>query len=118
MTNKFCFKALDKILKDTMSDNKSTSKKIFGGKTIVFGGNFLLPRGPRSDIVHANINASYSWDHSMVLRLTKNICLNGGSTSSSPEEVQKISDWMLQIGDGKISELIDGYVELEIPKYA
>lgn len=40
--------------------------------------------------------------------------LKSGSMSSTPEEIQKFSDWILQIGDGKISELIDRYAEFSI----
>jgi ATP-dependent DNA helicase PIF1 len=39
------------------------SESIFGGKVVVFGGDFrqilpVVPRGTRSDIVHSSINAS------------------------------------------------------------
>lgn len=65
MTNKFCFEALDKSLKDIMSANKNSSKKIFGGKVVVVDGDFrriipIIPRDSRSDIVHATMNASRS----------------------------------------------------------
>ena len=71
MCHKFTFEALDKSLKDIMHNNLP-----FGGKVIVFGGDFrqilpIVPRGNRSDIVHATINASYIWDHCQILRLTK-----------------------------------------------
>ncbi|CAK8536370.1 unnamed protein product [Lathyrus sativus] len=76
MANKFCFEALDKSLKDIMSDDNVECQQIFGGKVVIFGGDFrqILPvvlRGTRSDIVHATINASYIWDHCKVLNLTK-----------------------------------------------
>jgi len=77
MTHKFCFEALDKTLNDIMKD-QTRSNPILGGKVIVFGGDFkqilpIIPRGTRSDIVHATINASYLWDHCEVLTLTKNM---------------------------------------------
>ncbi|MCI00855.1 helicase-like protein, partial [Trifolium medium] len=48
---------------------KGNSSKIFGGKVMVFGGDFrqilpVVPRGSRSDIIHASLNLSYIWDHS------------------------------------------------------
>lgn len=63
MAKKFCFEALDKSLKDIMSDHTSSSNTIFGGKVVVFGGDFrqILPvilRGSKSDIIRATINAS------------------------------------------------------------
>lgn len=51
----------DRTLKDVMSEY-SNSDKIFGGKVVVFGGDFrqilpVIPRGNMSEIVHASINA-------------------------------------------------------------
>ncbi|XP_058745886.1 uncharacterized protein LOC131618736 [Vicia villosa] len=62
MVNKWCLEALDKTLKDIMSVSGNSSE-VFGGKVVVFGGDFrqilpVIPRGSRSDIVHATINAS------------------------------------------------------------
>jgi len=62
MCHKFAFEALDKSLKDIMQKNLPV-----GGKIIVFGGDFrqilpIVPKGNRSNIVHATINASYIWD--------------------------------------------------------
>jgi ATP-dependent DNA helicase PIF1 len=79
MAHRFCFEALDRCLKDLMSET-GNSDKIFGGKVVVFGGDFrqilpVIPRGSRSDVVHATINASYIWDHVEVLTLTKNMRL-------------------------------------------
>ena len=75
MAHKFCFEALDQSLRDIITD-KSKSNQIFGGKVIVFGGDFwqilsVIPRGTRSDIVNATINSSYLWDPCEILTLTK-----------------------------------------------
>ncbi|XP_058733236.1 uncharacterized protein LOC131604839 [Vicia villosa] len=64
MANKCCFESLDKSLKDIMSGMPNASQKIFGGKVVVFDGDFrqilpVIPRGTRSDIIHATINSSY-----------------------------------------------------------
>ncbi|XP_058784650.1 ATP-dependent DNA helicase pfh1-like [Vicia villosa] len=88
MASKFCFEALDKTLKDVMS-SYGNSEEIFGGKVVVFGGDFrqilpVIPRGSRSDIVHSTINASYIWH-------------------------------LVELGEGRISEPNDGYAEIEIP---
>lgn len=75
MSHKFCFGALDKSLKVIMSETKNSSKKIFGGKVIVFGSDFkhilhIISRGGRVDIIHSTINNLYIWDHCKVLGLT------------------------------------------------
>ncbi|KRH12778.1 hypothetical protein GLYMA_15G193800v4 [Glycine max] len=74
MCHKFAFEALDKSLKDIMQNNLP-----FGGKIIVFGGDFrqILP------IV--------------------------------PKELKQFSDWLLDIGDGKIGQHNDGFLEITIP---
>jgi ATP-dependent DNA helicase PIF1 len=117
MAHRFCFEALDKSLKDVMSSYKN-SETIFGGKVVVFGGDFrqilpVVPRGSRSDIVHASISSSKIWDHCKVLTLTKNMRLQN---SGDPMELKKFSDWILKVGEGRLSEPNDGYAEIEIPK--
>jgi len=79
MTHKFCFEALDRTLKDIMREHNKFDF-VFGGKVIVFGGDFrqilpVIPRGSRYDIVHATINSSYLWEHCQILNLTKNMGL-------------------------------------------
>lgn len=64
MANKFFFETLDKSLQDIMSETTEESDKIFGRKVVVLGGNFrqilsVIPRGTRSNIIHATINSSY-----------------------------------------------------------
>ncbi|XP_058776861.1 uncharacterized protein LOC131651210 [Vicia villosa] len=88
MAHKYCFETLDRTLKDVMS-NYSNSKTIFGGKVVIFGGDFrqilpVVPGGSRSDIVHSTINASYIWHY-------------------------------VKIGEGRISEPNDGYANIDIP---
>ncbi|XP_031099739.1 uncharacterized protein LOC116003940 [Ipomoea triloba] len=79
MMHKHCFEALDRTMRDIMrvKDARSHSKT-FGGKTVVFGGDFrqilpVIPKGSRQDIVQATINSSYLWESCKVLRLTKNL---------------------------------------------
>ena len=79
MAHKFCFEALDQSLRDIIK-GESSSNKIFGGKVMVFGGDFrqilpIIPRGSCFNIVNATINSSYLWDYCHVLTLTKNMCL-------------------------------------------
>jgi ATP-dependent DNA helicase PIF1 len=117
MAHRFTFEALERTLRDVMSSYKNCDT-IFGGKVIVFGGDFrqilpVVPRGSRSDIVHATINASKIWDHCKVLTLTQNMRLKNSENS---DEVKKNSDWLLKVGEGKLSEPNDGYADIQIPK--
>ncbi|XP_045792199.1 uncharacterized protein LOC123886981 [Trifolium pratense] len=119
MAHKYCFESLDRCLQDLMTKN-GEEKKIFGGKVVVFGGDFrqilpVIPRGSRSDIVHASINASYIWDHVEVLTLTKNMRLRQGPNNEGNNEIESFSNWLLAVGEGRISEPNDGIAQIEIP---
>ncbi|XP_050908864.1 uncharacterized protein LOC127122598 [Lathyrus oleraceus] len=92
MANKFFFEVLGKSLKDIMCEIPQASKNLFGGKVVVFNGDFrqilpIVPRGCRFDIVHATINAYHIWDQCKVLRITKNMCLQSGVSTYNKDEV-------------------------------
>ncbi|XP_058751157.1 uncharacterized protein LOC131624213 [Vicia villosa] len=119
MAHKHAFEALDRTLKDVMR-TYGNSKEIFGGKVVVFGGDFrqilpVVPRGSRSDIVHSAINASYIWWSVEVLTLTQNMRLQSGPNEHEKKEIADFSNWLLQIGEGKISEPNDGFADIELP---
>ncbi|KAL2976555.1 hypothetical protein AAZX31_13G016000 [Glycine max] len=101
MAHKFCFEALDHSRRDIIKHN-SKDNKIFGGKVMVFGGDFrqilpTIPRGSRSDIVNATIDSSYLWVHYQ-------------------EEIAAFAQWIIDIGDGIIGDENDGYATIEIPQ--
>jgi ATP-dependent DNA helicase PIF1 len=119
MAHRYCFEALDSTLKDVMS-SYSNSDTVFGGKVVVFGGDFrqilpVVPRGTRSDIVHSSINASKIWDSCEVLTLTKNMRLQSSTDSAENSEIKEFSEWLLKVGEGKLSEPNDGYADIDIP---
>ncbi|XP_073152497.1 uncharacterized protein [Henckelia pumila] len=117
MTHKFCFEALDKSMKDIMRVvNPSSLQLPFGGKIVVFGGDFrqilhVIPKESRQDIVLATINSSYLWRHCKVLRLTKNMCLQNLGSDQDSAEMRQFSDWIANLGDGKIGEANDDYTD-------
>ena len=121
MAHKFCFEALDQSLRDIIT-NKSNSNQIFGGKVIVFGGDFrqilpVIPRGTRSDIVNAAINSSYLWDSCEILTLTKNMRLHNNLESVDEQETATFAKWILDIGDGIIDDENDGYATIQVPAH-
>ena len=106
MAHKFCFEALNQSLIDIIQQ-KNNSNHIFGGKVIVFGGDFqqilpVIPRGSRSDIINATINSSYLWDSCEILTLTKNMRLHSNLESVDEHEIATFAKWILDIGDGII----------------
>jgi ATP-dependent DNA helicase PIF1 len=93
---------------------------LFGGKTIVFGGDFrqissVVPKGTRADIVNATINSSHLWSRCRVLRLTKNMRLEFSSDLEENQNLVVFAKWILDIGDGKIGEVEVGEAVVEIP---
>ncbi|KAH1060573.1 hypothetical protein GYH30_004170 [Glycine max] len=121
MAHKFCFEALDQSLKDIIT-NKSNSNQIFGGKVIVFGGDFrqilpIIPRRTRSDIIYAIINSSYLWDSCEILTLTKNMRLHINLESIDEQETATFAKWILDIGDGIIGDENDAYATIQIPAH-
>ncbi|XP_016500204.1 uncharacterized protein LOC107818681 [Nicotiana tabacum] len=121
MMHKYCFKALDQTLRDILRfKNVSSVDKPFGGKTVVLGGYFrqilsVIAKGSRQDIVKATFNSSYLWPHCEVLNLTKNMRLQRDQLDAHLDELKKISEWILAIGDGRIGSSIDGIEKVQIP---
>lgn len=106
-------------LRDIMS-NHPNFDSIYNGKVIVFGDDFrkILPIVHTitcSDIVHSSLNASYIRNDCEVLTLTKNMRLQSGSDPNECLEIEYFSKWLLNIGEGKLSEPNDGYIEIDIP---
>uniref|UniRef100_A0A1J3DHC5 ATP-dependent DNA helicase n=1 Tax=Noccaea caerulescens TaxID=107243 RepID=A0A1J3DHC5_NOCCA len=116
-----CFEAFDRSMKDISRAAKvANAEKPFGGKTIVFGGDFrqILPviaKGSRGQIVQASLTSSLLWSHCKVLCLTKNMRLTVDSDLSEIESIKVFSEWILKLGDGKLSEPNDGEAVISIP---
>ncbi|XP_072052195.1 uncharacterized protein [Arachis hypogaea] len=106
MVNRFCIEALDRTMRDILRfNNKDSLEQPFGGKTIVFGGDFrqilpVIPKGSRQEIVNATINSSYLWDDCKLLTLSKNMRLKSSDLNSRSSELKEFADWILSIGDG------------------
>ncbi|CAN6970212.1 unnamed protein product, partial [Brassica rapa subsp. trilocularis] len=112
MMSKHCFETLDRTMRDILKCDK-----VFGGKVIVFGGDFrqILPvivGGNRVETVLSALNSSYLWSSCKVRELTKNMRLLGGDNN----ELAMFSNWILDIGDGKINEPNNGEIEIDIPE--
>ncbi|XP_071687467.1 uncharacterized protein [Rutidosis leptorrhynchoides] len=113
-----CFEAFDRTMRDII---KSANKKLpFGGKVVVFGGDFrqILPvihKGNRAEIVNASLHSSDLWHHCKVLTLTKNMRLNGGENGLGKKDISDFADWILKIGEGRINLSNDGEADIIFP---
>ncbi|CAN6907960.1 unnamed protein product [Brassica oleracea] len=119
MMSKHCFESLDRSMTDIVGNKDNLP---FAGKVVVLGGDFrqvlhVIHGAGRAEIVLESLNSSYLWKHVKVLILTKNMRLM--STDLSPEEakdLQEFSQWILDVGDGKIGEGNDGEALIDIPE--
>ncbi|GJV60973.1 ATP-dependent DNA helicase PIF1-like protein [Tanacetum coccineum] len=122
MTNKLCFEALDRSLRDILRTSRhDMCETPFGNMTVVFGGDFrqvlpVIPKGSRQDIVGASLKQSYLWDHCKVLKLTANMRLTVGSRPEDVNEIREFAEWILKVGDRVLGEANDGEVEIDIPE--
>ncbi|XP_019091029.1 PREDICTED: uncharacterized protein LOC109128660 [Camelina sativa] len=118
MMSKYCFESLDKSFADIMGN---VDNQVFAGNVVVFGGDFrqVLPvinGAVQAEIVMSALNASYLWDHCKVLKLTKKMRLLSNELSvNEANDIKEFSDWLLAVGDGRISEPNNGEAIIDIP---
>ncbi len=109
MAHKFCFGALDRLLRDIMSRPNTP----FGGKVVVFSGDFrqvlpVIERGSRAAIVQAALKNHELWRHFTVLNLRINmrvqLLLQDPARSADAARLQEWSDYLLQVGEGRTGQ--------------
>ncbi|XP_073529699.1 ATP-dependent DNA helicase pif1-like [Phyllobates terribilis] len=99
--------AVDTFYKDLMAeDPKVCSKKMFRCAVFLIGGDFrqilpVVPHGSRTEIISACMKNSNCWRNIEVLKLDQNMRTNEDNV---PEEHQSFSQWLLNLGDGKLQE--------------
>lgn len=108
MTHRRCFEALDRTLRDLLSEHAPSNGLVpFGGKVVVLGGDFrqILPvvrKGSRASIIDASITNSPLWSHAVLLKLTVNMrLLQCNLGEQQQQELEKFAQWVLALGDGK-----------------
>ncbi|XP_026434114.1 uncharacterized protein LOC113331631 [Papaver somniferum] len=111
MIHRHAFEALERTVRDLMNPSKDkTKEKLFGGKTLLLGGDFrqILPvirGGSRENIVDSSISRSKLWKHFHVFQLSENMrLLKGNCTSAEKQTISKFGKWILDLGDGKLPE--------------
>ena len=112
MMHRFAFEAVDRTLKDLMKAVDSVlESQPFGGKVIVFGGDFrqILPVVPRSGCeatVEAYFSRSYLWRYVHVMSLNTNMCLLTNANASDHAVQQDFARWLLQLDDSYL-QIVD-----------
>ncbi|GJR91911.1 DNA helicase [Tanacetum coccineum] len=106
MNDRRCFEALDRTLKDILNAPFS----LFGGKSIVLGGDFrqTLPvkkGASKMEVISSCISESELWSSFKVFSLKENMRLARPDISLEERSlINSFASWLLDIGDGKIGE--------------
>ncbi|PWZ44009.1 ATP-dependent DNA helicase PIF1 [Zea mays] len=107
MTNKQCFEAFDRSLRDIIGETYEKALNIpFGGKVVVLGGDpkQILPvieNGTKEQIINACIISSYLWNHVNIIFLSENMRLRQSNISNEEyEDLLSFNNWILAIGNG------------------
>lgn len=109
MQHKHCAEAVSRTLAKYFKA-PDEEEKVFGGKTVVFGGDFqqilpVIPKGSRAEIVSASLCKSLLWRSITPLFLTRNMRLG-----QSPED-QAFATWLQEMGHNKHTHA-DGTITL------
>ncbi|GKD58267.1 DNA helicase [Tanacetum coccineum] len=106
MNDRRCFEALDRTLRDLMNE----PDLLFGGKTIVLGGDFrqtlsVKKGAAKEELIHACIAESYLWLHFKICTLKTNMQLfKPGLDNKEHKRLEAFAKWLLDIGNGEIGE--------------
>ncbi|KAH8939712.1 hypothetical protein BDL97_15G050400 [Sphagnum fallax] len=108
MVHRHAFEAVDISLRDLMRPMNPEAEQLpFGGKVVVFGGDFrqilpVIPKGSREDIIGACLSRSLLWRYARVYKLNINMRLSMGHYNL---EATEFANWILQIGNGTMPTL-------------
>ncbi|GKB81529.1 DNA helicase [Tanacetum coccineum] len=92
----------------TLRDILDEPNRVFGGKTVMLGGDFrqTLPvkKGvTRNEIIQSSIAKSYLWPHFKIEYLTENMRLkNEGLSETDKRKMLDFAQWLVDIGNGQI----------------
>lgn len=103
MANRQTIETVDRSFRDILDVNEP-----FGGKVIVFGGDFrqvlpVVPKSTRAQTINASLVRSYLWHHMERIKLTRNMRARTDPT---------FSEFLLRIGNGEEPTIRDDLVLL------
>ncbi|XP_071719028.1 ATP-dependent DNA helicase PIF1-like [Rutidosis leptorrhynchoides] len=122
MVNKMCVEALDRSMSDICrQSNPDSMDTLFGGKTLVFCGDFrqilhVIQKVKREDIVDASLNSSYLWDYATVLKLIVNMRVIRLCGIETDADTRSFAQLILDISNSDVGESEDGVFDIEIPQ--
>lgn len=119
MAHKHIFKAMNLLINDCT--NNSDESKFFGNKKIIFGGDFrqvlpVIKSGNHSAIANSIIKKNKFWKNVVKLKLTENMRIKSAAANLGKDDTQlnKFSEYLLAIGEGRVPNLLDAKYNDEI----
>ena len=106
MNDRKCFEALDRTMKDLLD----MPGVLFGGKSVILGGDFrqTLPvkkGASKMELIASSIANSYLWRHFRFLTLRQNMRLLRPDLDVEEKNLaDSFASWLLDVGDGRIGE--------------
>ncbi|XP_074300811.1 uncharacterized protein LOC141632134 [Silene latifolia] len=107
--HRFAFEAVNLTMRDIVAfKDKGARFKLFGGKTILLGGDFrqvlpIITKGRRQDVVQASISRSYIWNECTIDTLKKSMRVSEcNSDREKRERNRAFNKWLLAMGDGTL----------------
>ena len=112
MSHKHSIEAVDRLLRDLMSTADNPCDIPFGGKVVIFSGDFrqclpIVHMGNEAATVGASIKGSYIWDHVQKLQLTENMRVRIECNAENAQRQRSWANWLLQVGNGTIENPVD-----------
>jgi len=106
MVHCHAIEAVDSTLLDLTKQDQRLVGQPFGGKVIVFGGNFrqILPvvqRGSAADAIGASLRRSQLWGHLRVHQLTSNMRVQRLTGTAA---VEQHLQWLLDLGSSTLPQ--------------
>lgn len=111
MISRDILEAVDRTFREVCKVDDPQMKDVpFGGRVIVFGGDFrqvlpVVPKAAKPEIIAQCINRSFLWSHVTKMRLTTNMRVQTALTSNDQalaQTFQAFADYLLKIGSGDI----------------
>lgn len=108
MTHRHIFEAVDRSFRDVMKSVDPLNNNLpFGGKIMVFGGDFrqippVIKRCTREQTIAACLKRSPSiWTHVKTFKLDINMRLLKSANAADIDMQTWFADWLLQVGNGE-----------------
>ncbi|CAI0469522.1 unnamed protein product [Linum tenue] len=109
MTHRQAFEAVNRTMCDLMNiPLVGSGHKLFGGKTVLFGGDFrqtlpVIPDSGREQTVDASLTRAGIWNSFTLLRLSRNMRVNNSLVNESIiAHGYAFGEWVLALGDGRL----------------